>query len=230
MGYYIYANGAYLTYVLAPETSISLSGLAASTSHTYTVRSFDDEFNTSNHSNEASATTPACSDTVKPSVPASVTASATSCTQVNVSWTASTDTGGSGLKGYNIYRNGVYWKQVLAPATTTSDTGRSASTTYTYKVAAVDNAGNVSAQSSSGSATTPACPNQAPVADAGPNMVTQTLTPSMFDGTGSSDPDGSISSYSWDFGDGTTASGASMSHSYAKAGTYTACKTATGRR
>jgi len=38
------------------------------------------------------------------------------------------------------------------------------------------------------------------------------------DGSGSSDPDGSISSYAWDFGDGTTGSSVTASHTYAAAG------------
>jgi len=43
-----------------------------------------------------------------------------------------------------------------------------------------------------------------------------------FDGSGSSDPDGTIASYSWDFGDGSDAgSGVSPSHTYTSAGTYT---------
>ena len=40
-----------------------------------------------------------------------------------------------------------------------------------------------------------------------------------FDGAGSSDLDGSITGYTWNFGDGTTAQGAVVSHVYA-AGTY----------
>ncbi|NIP79981.1 MAG: PKD domain-containing protein, partial [Gemmatimonadetes bacterium] len=42
-----------------------------------------------------------------------------------------------------------------------------------------------------------------------------------FDGTGSSDPDGDALSHSWAFGDGGTATGATASHTYAAAGTYT---------
>ncbi|WP_295817683.1 PKD domain-containing protein [uncultured Microbacterium sp.] len=41
------------------------------------------------------------------------------------------------------------------------------------------------------------------------------------DATGSTDPDGSIASYTWDFGDGTSATGATAVHDYAAAGSYT---------
>jgi PKD repeat protein len=42
-----------------------------------------------------------------------------------------------------------------------------------------------------------------------------------FDASGSSDPDGTVVSYDWDFGDGTTASGESVTHSYSSSGEYT---------
>lgn len=48
-----------------------------------------------------------------------------------------------------------------------------------------------------------------------------------FDGSGSSDTDGSITSYAWDFGDGATATGVTASHSYAAGGTYTVALTVT---
>lgn len=41
-----------------------------------------------------------------------------------------------------------------------------------------------------------------------------------FDGTQSRDADGSIASYAWTYGDGSTGSGSTSSHAYAKAGTY----------
>ena len=43
-----------------------------------------------------------------------------------------------------------------------------------------------------------------------------------FDGTASFDPDGTIVGYAWDFGDGSTGSGATPTHSYSIAGTYAA--------
>jgi serine protease AprX len=46
-------------------------------------------------------------------------------------------------------------------------------------------------------------------------------TPVTFDGSGSSDPDGDTLSYSWQFGDGTTATGAIVDHVFAKSGKYT---------
>jgi PKD repeat protein len=48
-----------------------------------------------------------------------------------------------------------------------------------------------------------------------------------FDGSGSTDPDGSVVSYAWDLGDGTSATGPSPSHTYAAAGTYPVILTVT---
>jgi PKD repeat protein len=48
-----------------------------------------------------------------------------------------------------------------------------------------------------------------------------------FDGAGSTDPDGSISSHSWSFGDGTAGSGTTASRTYASSGTYQVTLTVT---
>src|SRR3989454_7745806 len=97
-------------------------------------------------------------DRTVPAVPTGLTAAAASCSQINLTWLASTDTGGTGLKGYNVYRGGAFMKQVLAPATSTGDAGLAASTVYSYAVRAVDNAGNASGMSTTVSTNTPTCP------------------------------------------------------------------------
>ncbi|MEH0153092.1 family 10 glycosylhydrolase [Limibacter armeniacum] len=48
-----------------------------------------------------------------------------------------------------------------------------------------------------------------------------------FDGSNSTDDDGSITAYSWNFGDGVTATGVTASHSYAANGTYPVTLTVT---
>lgn len=54
-----------------------------------------------------------------------------------------------------------------------------------------------------------------------PPTTGQTGRSISFDATGSSDPDGTIVSYIWDFGDGSSGLGATTSHSYTTPGTYT---------
>jgi chitodextrinase len=53
------------------------------------------------------------------------------------------------------------------------------------------------------------------------------LTAITFDGSASSDPDGSIAAYAWSFGDGGSAAGISVSHAYATAGSFTVTLTVT---
>lgn len=66
--------------------------------------------------------------------------------------------------------------------------------------------------------------NQPPVASF--TSTTSGLTAS-FNASGSSDSDGSITSYAWNFGDGATGSGVTQSHTYAAAGTYNVTLTIT---
>jgi chitodextrinase len=70
-------------------------------------------------------------------------------------------------------------------------------------------------------------PNAAPAAAF--TLSCSALTCS-FDGWGSSDSDGTIVTYEWDFGDGTTGNGATIQHSYAQAGMYTVMLTVTDNR
>jgi PKD repeat protein len=60
-------------------------------------------------------------------------------------------------------------------------------------------------------------PNQPPIADFTPSCTQLACT---VDATASSDPDGTITSYAWQFGDGSTGTGVTANHTYAAAGTY----------
>lgn len=67
--------------------------------------------------------------------------------------------------------------------------------------------------------------NQAPIAVPGGPYVGTPGNTVFFDGSASSDPDGSIVDYAWDFGDGSTGAGVNPSHVYAQLGTYTVALT-----
>ncbi|WP_254061096.1 PKD domain-containing protein [Clavibacter michiganensis] len=70
----------------------------------------------------------------------------------------------------------------------------------------------------------------APPVNREPTAVIASTTADLvanLDGRASSDPDGTIASWAWEFGDGTTGAGASIAHPYAKAGTYTVALTVT---
>jgi endoglucanase len=89
-------------------------------------------------------------DTTAPSAPSNVSVTGTTSSSVSLSWSASTDN--VGVTAYQIFRGGT---QVgTTSGTSFTDSGLSASTTYSYTVKAVDAAGNVSAASSAVSATT----------------------------------------------------------------------------
>ncbi|HAR43599.1 MAG TPA: hypothetical protein DCS07_13380 [Bdellovibrionales bacterium] len=97
-------------------------------------------------------------------MPAGVSGSVISSTQINISWSGSTDN--IGVTGYRIYRNNVQVGSLAGNSF--SDTGLTAATTYSYAVAAFDGAGNTSAKSTAISVTTsPAPDTQAPTVPAG---------------------------------------------------------------
>lgn len=92
-------------------------------------------------------------DTTAPSVPAGLAAPSVTSSSVNLTWNASTDNaGGSGVAGYDVYRNGGLVGS--SSSTGYTDSGLAAATAYTYRVRARDNAGNASAQSGQITATT----------------------------------------------------------------------------
>ncbi len=104
----------------------------------------------------------------------------------------------------------------------------------TVKVA-IDSSGAVSEESESNNertqtltvAAAPTPSNTPPQANAGANKAGTVGQTVSFNGTGSTDSDGSIISYAWDFGDGSSSAGSVVSHTYTSPGTYTVSLTVT---
>jgi len=100
---------------------------------------------------------------------------------------------------------------------------------YTARLTVTDSSGLSTVDSAVITVTQPT--NTAPIArltgtgTAGPAPLTST-----FDGTGSTDPDGAIVAWNWSFGDGTTASGAQVQHTFAAPGTFSVTLTVTDDR
>jgi RHS repeat-associated protein len=147
------SSGVATTYVYDDANQLATATTAGSTS-TY---SYDA------NGNRKSVVVPPTSDTSKPTVPASPAATAQAADQVTLSWTASTDN--VGVTGYLIYRNdplnsnNPFSLVGLVSGTVTSFIDRTTAPvlTYSYKVAAIDAAGNPSDQSNATLAvTTPA--------------------------------------------------------------------------
>ncbi len=106
-------------------------------------------------SREASVFGSSQSDTTPPSTPGTPVASNVTSSSATLTWSASTDD--TSVASYRVVRvGGTAETQVASPTTnSTSITGLSASTTYSFAVYAIDAAGNRSARSATVSVTTP---------------------------------------------------------------------------
>lgn len=105
--------------------------------------------------------TPPPADTQAPSIPTNLTAVPASSSQINLTWTASTDN--VGVTGYELERcqgSGCSsFLQIATPtATTYADNGLAGSTSYSYRIRALDAVSNRSTYSAVASATTLANP------------------------------------------------------------------------
>jgi chitodextrinase len=145
-----------------------VNGLQASTTYSFTVAAYNQSGAYSKESAAITATTHGLSgtasssasstastassstDTVAPSVPVGLFANAVSTSEIDLSWTPSSDN--TAVTGYRIFSNGTFI--ATSSASSYKSTGLLSGATYSYTVAAYDAAGNLSAQTASISATT----------------------------------------------------------------------------
>ena len=131
-------------------------------------------------------------------VPTTPTLSTTGNTNnsVSLSWNASSDTGGPGLGGYNVFLNGSTTPLATLPATTTTytATGLSPSTSYSFTVSAFDTGTPVqtSTLSNSVSVKTPALSPSVPTSI---NKTSSTFNSITLSWAPSTEPGGSIAGY-----------------------------------
>jgi chitodextrinase len=124
-------------------TSYTDTGLERGTEYSYTVKAVNVEGDISQPTEALVVTT-----LDQPNAPSGLAAVAVSSSEVNLSWTASTDD----VVGYMIFRDGVAIG--LSESTDYSDTGLAAETTYTYSVKAIEATGTLSASSDAAAVTT----------------------------------------------------------------------------
>ncbi|MBB6695531.1 fibronectin type III domain-containing protein [Cohnella xylanilytica] len=108
---------------------------------------------------------PVFEDLTPPAAPAGLTASAASSRSIDLRWNASSD-GDSGMKGYRLLdEDGTVLAETYG--TSYSVSGLVPQTSYSFRVQAIDRAGNVSAPSEPASAATPAADVTPPAAPSG---------------------------------------------------------------
>jgi PKD repeat protein len=158
------------------------------------------------------------------------TVSSPAAGQARLTWTANYDYDNSDLT-YQVFRDDLptpvhtvtrastWWNR---PSMTFTDTGL-ASGSHSYRVRTADRFGNA-VTSPAVSITVAGSSNAAPVARFTTVVSSRTVTA---DGSSSTDSDGTVTSYAWDWGDGQVGSGATANHTYASDGVYPVTLTVT---
>jgi chitodextrinase len=133
------------------NTSFNVSGLTAETTYTFTVVARDNAGNSSDPSNSLIVTTLSPPDGEAPSTISDLSASGTTETGTNLSWSAATDN--VGVTEYEVFQDG---NSIGSAGTSTNFSVNNLlpGTAYAFTVIAKDIAGNTSAESNSVTVTT----------------------------------------------------------------------------
>ncbi|MCX7922711.1 MAG: fibronectin type III domain-containing protein [Clostridia bacterium] len=125
--------------MVSTDTAYTDSGLTPNTTYTYRLRTVCIDGSMSPYFG-CSITVTTEGDTQRPTAPTGLAAALVGETSVRLTWTASTDN--AGVKGYEIYRDGVKLKSESSTASTIGSL--MPGSTYTFMVKAFDEVGNVS--------------------------------------------------------------------------------------
>ncbi len=138
-GYKIICDGTEIT--TTTGTSYSNTGLTSATEYDYCIIAYDAAGNLSDTSAHVKATTNSpYVDNEEPTIPQNLSATVMSETQIDLSWSSSTDN--VGVSGYKIICDGT--EITTTTDSSYSNTGLISATEYNYCVIAFDAAGNLS--------------------------------------------------------------------------------------
>ncbi len=151
VGYGVYRAGTKLAEVA--ERAYTFAGLTCGANYTLGVDAYDAAGNRSAVTTVIIATT-ACADTTAPTAPTNLSAGSVTTTGLTLSWSAASDN--VGVTKYEVSRNATL---VASPTTTSStQTGLTCGTSYSFAVLAVDAAGNRSTPAQLSTSTTACTP------------------------------------------------------------------------
>jgi chitodextrinase len=186
-GYDIFKNGVLVTSVTG--ATVNITGLTQGTSYNMTVKAKDAAGNVSAASNILIVNTANSIDPIAPSIPCRLSYNNLSCTNVTLTWNASTDN--VAVTGYEVFKNGTFNNFVTG--TSVSISGLSQATSYCFTVRAKDGEGNASDLSTALCVTT-LSDTQAPSVPSGLTASSVTSTTFTLGWTASSDNVG-VTSY-----------------------------------
>jgi PKD repeat protein len=163
---------------------------------------------------------------ILPTAPQNLQASAGD-TQVTLTWSAPVSDGGSPITNYNIYSSTVsgttYLHANAGNKLAYTDTGLINGMTYYYQVNAVNSAG----EGPKSTEINVTLPNKSPIANF-TYLPSSPIVNEMVQFTDlSSDPDGVVVSWTWDFGDGTHSTDRNSTHIFTAKGDYSVKLTVT---
>ena len=119
-----------------PGSTYTDASVLAEGDYVYTVKAFDGAGNAST----ASTPRTVVIDLTPPGAPGAITASCPTSAKPSLVFASATDTGGSGIKSYEVYRGSTL--AGTTPASPYLDSGATTNATIAYTVRAIDNAGN----------------------------------------------------------------------------------------
>jgi chitinase len=136
--YTVYKSGTALATVTS-GTSYIVTGLTASTTYKFTVAATDGAGTSAQTAAVSVTTLPATNCTTKPAAPTGLAATGTTATGTTLSWTANTAPTNCTIASYTVNKGGT--SIGTATGTSFAVTGLTASTMYSFTVAATDAAG-----------------------------------------------------------------------------------------